>query len=504
MELYHLFFDQERKELPYSSDEEAQEDILTLVDCFVKAAFVGKDLEGGRLEMRGVVVTPQECQEALQERMLFCRQEYKEGSGLAADINKELAEAKKHVNSRREASGSFGVPLRLWRLTENFCLNPLEEFCFYLAFAVDWDRKYERLFGYLQDNVAAKLPTVGLGISLYGLGYDIKENSQAWIGWDSPLWEHLLCLDSEENRKESRLSRPLVLREAVFHYLRGEDKFFNEIGENYLGSGAVRVSGAFDWEDLILEDSQKGLLCQLCGQLKYRHTVMEKWGFGKNSPYGNGLSALFYGAPGTGKTMAAQVVANQLGMELYKIDISQLVSKYIGETEKNLRQLFDRASKSNAVLFFDEADSLFAKRTEVGSSNDRYANMETGFLLQKFEEYSGVSILATNYINNIDDAFKRRLKFIIRFSFPSAAVRLKLWESMIPPKAQLMEELNLGFYAHQFELAGSSIKEVIMSAAYLAASGEGGIGNCHIKEALSVYFAKYGRHVTSHDFEGEY
>lgn len=169
--------------------------------------------------------------------------------------------------------------------------------------------------------------------------------------------------------------------------------------------------------------------------IKYKNKVNGEWGFDKKLPYGKGLSVLFYGPPGTGKTMAAQVIANELGLELYKVDLSQMVSKYIGETEKNLSELFNEAQYSNAILFFDEADALFSKRTEVSDSKDKYSNVETSYLLQKIEEYEGIAILASNYLVNFDDAFKRRIKFIINFQMPGPEMRYKLWRKMFPKEA---------------------------------------------------------------------
>ena len=198
--------------------------------------------------------------------------------------------------------------------------------------------------------------------------------------------------------------------------------------------------------------------------------------------------------------MAVQVMANELGLDLYRIDLSQLSSKYIGETQKNISNLFNKAKNINAMLFFDEADSMFAKRSEVKDSNDRYANADTAFLLQKLEDYEGITILATNYVNNIDDAFKRRIKFMINFVFPTPEVRLKLWKQILPASARLDEDIDFEFYAERFELSGSNIKEILTNAAFLAASENGGICNRHIIEAIKLNFSKYGKILTDSDF----
>ena len=269
---------------------------------------------------------------------------------------------------------------------------------------------------------------------------------------------------------------------------------------NQLGTYATLINSGFAWDDLILGEEQKRQMRMVCDQVKYRDVVGEKWGFHKKTPYGRGLSVLFYGPPGTGKTMAAQVMANELGLDLYRIDISQMVSKYIGETQKNISRLFRKAKDINALLFFDEADSLFAKRSEAQDSNDRNANAETAHLLQKLEDYEGITVLATNYLNNIDDAFKRRIKFIIKIAFPEPEVRLQLWRSTLPSSAVCEEELDFEFFAENFELSGSNIKEILTNAAYLAASEHRGLKNSDLVEAVKLNFAKYGKVLGKSDF----
>ncbi|WP_165445201.1 AAA family ATPase [Bacilliculturomica massiliensis] len=269
---------------------------------------------------------------------------------------------------------------------------------------------------------------------------------------------------------------------------------------NQLGSYAALINAVFTWDDLIIGEEQKRQMQMICDQVKYRSVVGEEWGFHGKTPYGRGICAMFYGSPGTGKTMAVQVMASELGLDLYRIDLSQMVSKYIGETEKNISALFRKAKNINALLFFDEADSLFAKRSEVKDSNDRNANAETAHLLQKLEDYSGITILATNYVNNIDDAFKRRIKFMVNFVFPEEAVRYKLWTTIIPEQVKYEEEIDFEFFAKTFELSGSNIKEVLTNAAYIAASKHRGLANRDVVEAVRLNFAKYGRLLTQEDF----
>ncbi|MCD8331769.1 MAG: ATP-binding protein, partial [Oscillospiraceae bacterium] len=200
------------------------------------------------------------------------------------------------------------------------------------------------------------------------------------------------------------------------------------------------------------------------------------WGFDRKVTYGRGLSILFAGVPGTGKTMCAQVIANELNMEMYKINISQIVSKYIGETEKNLQAVFTEARHSNCILFFDECDALFGKRSEVKDAHDRNANVEVAYLLQQIEEHDGVCIMATNLIGNIDAAFMRRITYVIHFPFPDAAMREEIYRRTIPASAPLEDDIDWTFLAEKFELSGGHIKNIVLSAAFLAAQENQPIG----------------------------
>lgn len=239
-----------------------------------------------------------------------------------------------------------------------------------------------------------------------------------------------------------------------------------------LGELASSVPPAYTWEDVVLPESQKRLLREACDHIRYQHEVYYQWGFGKKVTYGRGLSILMAGSPGTGKTMCSQVIANQLNMELYKINLSQIVSKYIGETEKNLRAVFQEARRANCILFFDECDALFGKRSEVKDAHDRNANVEVAYLLQQIEEYDGVCLLATNLIGNIDEAFMRRMTYVVRFPFPDPPTREEIYRRMAPPAAPMDDDIDWTFLAETFELSGGYIKNIVLSAAFLAA-GEG-------------------------------
>ncbi len=260
-----------------------------------------------------------------------------------------------------------------------------------------------------------------------------------------------------------------------------------------LGERAKRIRTSFTWDDLKVDVRSSELLRRACERVIFKSRVNEEFGFGKKLPYGRGVSIVLYGPPGTGKTMAAQVMARELGLDIYRIDLSQISSKYIGETEKNLAAVFDGAKNSNAILFFDEADSLFSKRTEVSSSNDRHANAETSYLLQKVEEYTGVSILATNNLQNFDAAFKRRITFLIPVEVPDEATRLMLWSSVFPKGAPLSGNIDFALLAGAIELTGSNIKSAAVDAAYRAAAADREITYQDIADAVDTECLKNGR-----------
>ena len=259
------------------------------------------------------------------------------------------------------------------------------------------------------------------------------------------------------------------------------------------------VESIFGWDDIILQNEQRKLMRDACNRILNIHIVNDEWKFNKKLPYGRGISILLYGPPGTGKTMAAQVIANEIGLDLYKVDLSQLTSKYIGETEKNLSEIFAFSQNTNCILFFDEADALFSKRTEVKDSHDRNANTETAYLLQRIEEHSGLSILSTNYFNNIDPAFRRRFTYIISMPKPDAAMRRQLWESVFPKEAPLAEGLDFENLAAKLELTGSSIKSIAVDAAYRAAALNSAITYEHIIQALSIEMLKIGSPITQRE-----
>jgi len=267
-----------------------------------------------------------------------------------------------------------------------------------------------------------------------------------------------------------------------------------------LNALAQQIQPRYEWEDIILPKDQKELLREICNYIKHHHTVYDDWGFGSKLHRSTGLNALFAGPSGTGKTMAADIIAHELGLDLYKIDLSAIVSKYIGETEKNLDRIFREGETANAILFFDEADALFGKRSEVRDSHDRYANIEIAYLLQKMEEYDGVVILATNLRKNMDEAFARRMHFTLEFPMPEEPDRHRIWERIFPGEAPLDGGIDLTFMAHQFRISGGNIKNIALNAAFLAAEDGGSITMESLVWATKREYQKLGKLCTEDDF----
>ena len=267
-----------------------------------------------------------------------------------------------------------------------------------------------------------------------------------------------------------------------------------------LGRLATKVERMHDWDYLVLPVATLRRLREFAAAIKDRELVYGDWGFGDRVIAGIGIKALFAGASGTGKTMAAGVIARELGLDLYKIDLSGVVSKYIGETEKNLDRIFRAARTANGIVFLDEAEAIMGKRSEVKDAHDRYANIEVAYLLQKLEEHDGVVILATNLRRNIDDAFNRRMQYVIDFPRPDESERERIWRGMFPPRSPRGDDVDFAFLARHFDLAGGDIRNVVLDAAFLAARDGGVIGMSAIVEALSRQLSKQGKTPTGTDF----
>ena len=263
---------------------------------------------------------------------------------------------------------------------------------------------------------------------------------------------------------------------------------------------ARKITPHYAWGDIVLPGNKLEQLRDICNHVKYRSLVFEQWGFERKLSLGKGLNILFAGPSGTGKTMSAEIIANELGLDLYKIDLSGVVSKYIGETEKNLARIFHEAETSNAILFFDEADALFGKRSEIHDAHDRHANIETSYLLQRIEEYEGIVILATNFSKNMDQAFVRRLNFSIEFPFPKAKDRRRIWERMWPDNTPRNNDMDLDFMAQHFEVAGGNIRNIALAAAFLAADDSGEVNMIHLIQATQREYQKMGKVIVDGEF----
>lgn len=288
---------------------------------------------------------------------------------------------------------------------------------------------------------------------------------QAWLALDpSP--------DATSPRIEVRHVEPEAIRAMASSKL---NEGLHDIAE--------RIETRLSWNDVILPENVLGKLMEIITYARYRRQVFEEWGFGAKVPYGRANSSLFTGPPGTGKTMVAGIIARELGMDLFRIEVSQIVSKWVGETEKNLGRVFDIASRGHAVLLFDEADSLFGKRTSVSTAQDRYSNLEVNYLLQRIESFDGVTILTSNFAENIDEAFARRIKFKVDFPFPEVEERSRIWQVCLPDSAMVARSINFERLGKAFELSGGHIKNAVLRAAFRAAEQGVAIDDDVLEEA---------------------
>lgn len=277
---------------------------------------------------------------------------------------------------------------------------------------------------------------------------------------------------------------------------------YNQISSD-LTQKAVKMKTHFGFDDIVMNQEQKEIIKHAIHQVNFHKKIYEDWDYRKKYPYGQGMSILLFGAPGTGKSMCAQVIAHELNLELYRVDLSKVMDKYIGETEKSIYKIFHEAKKCNVVLFFDECDALFAKRSDDNSSMQAFHNTKAALLLQEIEAYDGVSILATNHKNSIDPAFFRRMKYVVEFQFPDAPTRELLWRNTIPKGTPLGEDVDFAFLAEKFEFAGGNIKNCILNAAFLAASeGQGEkVHMRHYLKAIRYEYIKTGKIFTKTDFQ---
>ncbi len=300
-----------------------------------------------------------------------------------------------------------------------------------------------------------------------------------------------------------RLSARTIQSTGAMAKEQGHDELWNtcrSLVRPKLEDLAQRIAPTAGWSDLILPESQMLALRQITAQVRARMKVNETWGFANKGKRGLGVSALFAGESGTGKTLAAEVLAHELGLDLYRIDISAVVSKYIGETEKNLRRVFDAAEEGGALLLFDEADALFGKRSDAKDSRDHYANMEVGYLLQRMEAYQGLAILTTNLKSALDRAFQRRLRFVIEFPFPDATQREAIWRCVFPAETPT-RGIDTNALA-QLKLPGGSIRNIALNAAFLAADADEPVSMAHLLQAARLEAQKTDRPLAEAEVRG--
>ena len=301
-----------------------------------------------------------------------------------------------------------------------------------------------------------------------------------------------------------------AIRASVFEAVNNADSHESLADELWVSSRsqarlrlddlAQRIDPIAKWHDLVLPPDELNQLHEIGAHVAHRATVYDSWGFGAVSARGLGISALFSGSSGTGKTMAAEVLANALSLDLYRIDLSSVVSKYIGETEKNLRRVFDAAEEGGAILFFDEADALFGKRSEVKDSHDRYANIEINYLLQRMEQYRGLAVLATNRKGDLDPAFLRRVRFVVNFPFPDIALRAEIWRRIFPAGTPL-DDLDVSKLA-RLKVAGGNIRNIALNAAFLAAAANERVGMSHVQRAARAECAKIEKPLSEAEIGG--
>jgi hypothetical protein len=331
-------------------------------------------------------------------------------------------------------------------------------------------------------------------------------NEQSVV-WQNSLAELAPQLNGQVNKLIAQFNlSPSTIRaacaEAAGHLSQTQEKDLGKILWNAcriqarprLDELAQRIIPSADWQDLVLPPTPEKILHEITGHVRKKYTVYQEWGFAAKNARGLGISALFAGVSGTGKTLAAEVIAHELSLDLYRIDLSSVISKYIGETEKNLRRVFDAAEEGGVLLLFDEADALFGKRSEVKDSHDRYANIEVSYLLQRIECYPGLAILTTNLKSSLDTAFMRRIRFVVQFPFPDAMQRAEIWRRIFPANTPTegLDATKLG----QLNVAGGNIRNIALNAAFLAADAGEPVQMKHILRAAQTEYAKLEKSLT--------
>lgn len=355
-----------------------------------------------------------------------------------------------------------------------------------------YDRPFSEFGGIYKENPKGFFPTGETAMFLL-TGTDIAERSGALHYFsDDHLFAQKNILTLKGNPDEPEMTAELKLNESWVHYfLSGEMPRYSSSPD----FPAQLIQSEMEWEELVLPEETEEKLEEVIAWAQHGDTIMKDWGLGRRVK--PGYSVLFHGPPGTGKTLTASLIGKETGMEVYRIDLSRVVSKYIGETEKNLAKVFQRAESKNWILFFDEADALFGKRTEVSSSHDRYANQEVSYLLQRLDEYDGLAILATNLKTNLDDAFARRFHSTINFPIPNASLRFNLWQSSFPEQVKLASDIDLEEVAEKHKLAGGSIINVVRYCSLqILAAGKKSVSRILLEKGIRQELDKEGRTLT--------
>ena len=369
-----------------------------------------------------------------------------------------------------------------------------------------------QLAGVLRDHpgpLALRLPTsAAIPLDPGYLLLDIPPHNELARGesWTIALARHAIDLpDASELASRYRVgpgviervcaavSRRLDRPTTPAAWLRELDDAVRQHLEARLGATANRVTQLASWADIVLPDDITDSLLELTARVRHRKQVYEQWGFDRSMTTSRGITALFQGSPGTGKTMVAGVIARDLGLELYRVDVARITSAWIGETEKHLGALFGAAEDGQVLLLFDEADALFARRTEVRSSVDRHAHLEVNYLLQRLDSFEGIAILTTNFGNAIDPAFKRRLTYRVTFPFPDEEMREQLWRSLIPPEVPIQGTLDFAGLSQRFRLSGGYIRNAALRAAFLAAEEGTPLTHAHLERAIRMEFRELGK-----------
>ncbi len=406
-----------------------------------------------------------------------CLQRARQNQDVPEDLLKQLERLQQQVAETRHPNGPWGA-LHVDQL------NTLELDILACAVAPEAEPRVGWLFQDLQPGAPQPYPTPALLQDLLALRNDAAGELHAALSEDAVLrGEHLIRIEDEG------VYQPIRPASGITSRLLGRPAAVNA------PRGALRVRGRAGWDDLVLPRERTRMLREWLLWVRHRDRVVEEWGGG----FTGGPVALFSGPSGTGKTFAAVVLATELGWPLYRVDIGKLVSKYIGETEKNLNRLFDAAHGQPMVLQFDEADSLFSKRGEVKEARDRYANMEVSHLLARIEEHCGPCILTTNLRDHLDQAFTRRFHMVVDFPRPDSAARTRLWERLLPPRAPREPDLRADFLGPAVNLTGGGMRNAALHSAYLAAGDGKPIGRQHVALAVWRELSKDGRELSLSD-----